>query len=333
MEIVIATKKKINAVLDRIVALQAGEFPHEHSAAALTAIEAIFVDSLQLIESLSPGSDPATVRTHCNVVAQAMETYLPLLGFLHRSKNATNAFELYGPMLRLASQLIAPSARLILSSEWDFSPYTYVSIPDLPEFVWVGLPASESSNALLSPLAGHEFGHSMWLVRDLAKTFEPKINSAIVAAITNDWSTYQHFFPAVPNPAALTTDLFGTRSWRQSHDWALSQTEELFCDLVGLRVFGTAYLYAFAYLLAPGEAVRSVGSYPTLPQRVAFMKAACQSWGLNLPPTFEPLFQPVADPTPSKEAFLLRMADEATSLSLQVLQQTSIASLLRQASQ
>ena len=56
--------------------------------------------------------------------------------------------------------------RLILSSEWDYSPFMYDQITDLPSFVFIGLPACESANPLLLPLAGHELGHSVWVKND-----------------------------------------------------------------------------------------------------------------------------------------------------------------------
>lgn len=313
MDLVDSTKEKLDAVLDRIAALKSGDFPHEHSREALGAIEAIFASHRQTIGLLTPASNKAAVNNLCNVVAKALFEYLPFLGFLHRSKNASNAFELYGPLLRLAQQLISRDAKLILSSEWEFSPYSFVGVPRLPDFVWVGLPASESSNALLTPLAGHEFGHSVWQTEDLETRYAAPIDAAIVASLTRQWTVYQTHFLQVPNPAALVTDIFGTHSWRPAHEWALSQAEEVFCDLVGLRIFGAAFVHAFAYLLAPGESIRQTPKYPTLPSRVNYMKLAAAIYGIAVPADFETQFQGVGPLSASTASFLLGIAEEAVA--------------------
>jgi hypothetical protein len=33
---------------------------------------------------------------------------------------------------------------------------------DLPDLMFIGLPACEADNALIVPLTGHELGHSLW---------------------------------------------------------------------------------------------------------------------------------------------------------------------------
>lgn len=313
MELVDSTNQKLDAVLDRVTALRSGDFPHKHSKEALEAIENIFRDHQKTINTLGVGSDQATVYNHCNVVLSSLSDYLPLLGFLHRSKNASNAFELYGPLLRLAQQLIGQNAKFIFSSEWEFSPYTIVGIPRLPGFVWLGLPASESSNALLTPLSGHEFGHSVWELENLGNKYQVRIDAAIVEAIIKDWPAYHALFPEVPDQNALINDLFGTRSWRPAHEWALSQAEEIFCDLLGLRIFGSAYLHAFAYLLAPGDSLRNTPRYPTLPERVRLMTTAAPHYGILVPAGYPALFQGVTQPpsASSKNAYLLSLADGA----------------------
>jgi hypothetical protein len=93
----------------------------------------------------------------------------------------------------------------------------------------------------------------------------------------------------------------------------MSQAEEMFCDLIGLRVFGTGYLHAFAYLLAPGESIRWDTTYPTLPQRVHYMVTAAPTYGVAVPADYALLFQNVSPPTTSKEAFLLSVAEEAVA--------------------
>src|SRR3546814_13427221 len=68
-----------------------------------------------------------------------------------------NAFEMHFPLKRLVETAVSPDARLIMSSEWKFAPFTYPMTLDwLPGFALVGGPAPESDNVLIVPLARSE---------------------------------------------------------------------------------------------------------------------------------------------------------------------------------
>ena len=112
-----------------------------------------------LLESLSDDDDPNAVKTACNESLKQLFRILPLLGFIVRSTSVRNSFEVFWPLLRLARQVLQTDAKLILSSEWLYSPF-YRPSADLSDYVLLGFPASESSNPLLVPLAGHELGHT-----------------------------------------------------------------------------------------------------------------------------------------------------------------------------
>ena len=51
----------------------------------------------------------------------------------------------------------------------------------------------------------------------------------------------------------------------------LGQMEEIFCDAIGLKIFGDSFVQSFHYLLAPGFGVDRSLSYPPLPTRAKFM--------------------------------------------------------------
>ena len=78
-------------------------------------------------------------------------------------------------------------------------------------------------------------------------------------------------------PSDLPTCLLAVESWAPAARWALRQTEESFCDFVGLRIFGTSFLEAFAYLLSPKAGPRSV-FYPNMRTRVENLQKAAQSF-------------------------------------------------------
>ena len=91
---------------------------------------------------------------------------------------------MYAPVLRLARRLLGPDTKLLLSSEWDYSPFVYLPTRDLPEFVLIGVPAYESSNPLLISLAGHELGHNVWNQQDLGKKYDAALRTEVLKALT-----------------------------------------------------------------------------------------------------------------------------------------------------
>src|SRR5262249_3465899 len=155
-----------------------------------------------------------------------------------------NSFEVFGPLLRLSRDLLEPKVataarqtRLVLSSEWDYSPFVYGEMSDLPGFVLIGLPAPESSNPLLLSLAGHELGHSLWAKSGGTNKFPPIIRNHILDLIKARWPEFQAVCttPKGPpsSPADLTSNMFCVQFWEQCLPWALRQAEESFCDFAG----------------------------------------------------------------------------------------------------
>jgi hypothetical protein len=318
VDVLSSTRQKTEAILDRIRALQAGEFPQPDAKAALEAMEQIFTEHRDRIIDLERGGAPTAAPDYCSNVVQDLFGYLPVLGFLHRSKNASNAFEVYGPLLRLARQVISTETRLVLSSEWDFSPYTLLRMPGLPSFVLLGLPASESRTVLLTPLAGHEFGHSIWALEDGKRRYESALAHLVVERIRVRLKEYSEHFLGIAEET-LMTDLFAMQTWLPAARSALRQCEEVFCDLVGLRLFGEAYLHAFAYLIAPGTAGERPSIYPSVPQRVDYLMRAARRFGISVPAGYADLFLKLAPARESAGVFLQSIADETVGQHVDVL--------------
>jgi hypothetical protein len=182
---------------------------------------------------------------------------------------------------------------------------------DLPNFIFIGLPAPESSNPLLLPLAGHELGHSVWARYKLSQSFNGRVEDEVVKAIQGRFADYQKLFGAAIKPADLTTNLFARETWRLAAEWCLSQAEESFCDFIGIRIFGASYLHAFAYLLAPSFGTRAI-EYPGIETRVQNLVKAATKFGVSHAASFPTLFERDALPTLSDaDTFRLEVADQA----------------------
>jgi hypothetical protein len=309
------SKSRLEAFLDQIRRLKGSEFPYADSQHGLQLIESKFSDYLAQLNKLGSTSNPNTVRAACAAELSGLWEYLPILGFILRSTNPRNAFEVHGPLLRLAREIVRPNIRLILSSEWDYSPMTYLGITHLPDYVLIGLPTHESENPLLLPSAGHELGHSIWAVEDLAFKFRKLIDAYIVADIKNRWTEYNALFQDVTDQKKLDTDFFAQQTWSPAADWADRQAEETFCDMVGMRVFGESFLHAFAYLFAPKQlGVRSV-LYPNQVTRVENMIKAAAVYGAKIPIDYKSEFEDLLPPNSfdRQHTFLLSLADRAAS--------------------
>lgn len=306
------SKGRVTAFLDEITKLKASDFPYRHAEQALVLIEQVFSGFLDRLKNLDAESDPETVKAACIAEVAGLFIYLPILGFILRSTNVRNAFEVYGPILRICKKVLGQNAKLLISSEWEYSPFTYTRVMYLPNFVLIGLPAHESSNPLLLPLAGHELGHTIWMDRNMHSQFSRPIENAIVSQITDSrWKEFQELHPEVKEKPAVTDDLIVRQTWRAATEWAARQTEETFCDMIGLRIFGESYCQAFAYLLSPGWRGPRALIYPNRRRRVENMSAAAKAYGVPTPPNFVELFEDMSEPAEYErnKKFLLSLAD------------------------
>lgn len=113
MDLLHFTKNKIGAVITLIEANKGSDFPYEHSKDALIEIEKIFQARLDSIDRLSIDTDPTVVKTSCRESLSVLAILIPFLGFVTRSSDVRNAFELYGPLLRLTHLALGPGAKLV----------------------------------------------------------------------------------------------------------------------------------------------------------------------------------------------------------------------------
>ncbi|MCE9635044.1 MAG: hypothetical protein K8T90_04995 [Planctomycetes bacterium] len=96
--------------------------------------------------------------------------------------------------------------------------------------------------------------------------------------------------------------------------WATAQSEEVFCDFIGLRLFGTAFLNAFAYLLTPGDTHKRSRDYPITSARVAHLLRAAAAYQIPVPSGYAAMFSdPAAPNLLTEERERLHLADDVTN--------------------
>ena len=282
---------------------------------------------LEDLEGIDQETAEPVVQSFCIRATSDIVDALELLGFIVNSTSVRNAFEVHQCLLDIANTLISNNAKLLLSFEWDYVPFTYpLNVPALPNFVVIGLPASEANNALIIPAAGHELGHSAWRYHSIDKNFELILRDTIINLIKNNhWADFLKFTSDLISLQEDVDGLIGRQLWKRSYEWSLSQVEELFCDVVGLIIFGTSYLHTYSYLLAPkfGE-VRS-GSYPSSKTRPIYLGRAAKSLGITVPTDFIERFEPQTEPYDKGQfsALLLQLADAAVEILFDEIYETA----------
>ncbi|WP_265528313.1 hypothetical protein [Sphingomicrobium marinum] len=266
-----ASRRRTALFLEQIKKLRGSDFPHKDSENALEQIDE-HITALKDDLADTDGYSIKLIQGLCLRSLEEVESYLPVLGFILRSTNVRNAFEGYDPLKDVVVKAIDAEAQLVVSSEWDFVPFTYpMSLAVLPNHVLVGGPAHESSGALLMPISGHEIGHSAWKFNGLADAIGSKFTSAIENLLAKDEDL----------SGELKTHL-GEDCAGFLRDEGIRRVEELFCDAFGLILFGEAYFYAFEYLIYPGGSERD-SDYPSEEHRVRFLMDCAEKEGIELP--------------------------------------------------
>ena len=96
------TRKRLNSCLEQIERLKESEFPYKDSEEALLSIEKGFKSHLNWVNKLIyenwPQDDPE-VHSICTRALRALFILLPIMGFVLRSTNIRNAFEIFYPFL------------------------------------------------------------------------------------------------------------------------------------------------------------------------------------------------------------------------------------------
>jgi hypothetical protein len=326
MQVLENCTRKINRFISQVDELLLSDFAHPASKAALNHIRNFFSAALQRLERLSQLGDSVTLDRACVTVNERMYAYLPIIGFISRSVDVRNSFESYDAFLQIAKSLIGDEAQVVMSSEWDLSPLTYpMTVGVLPNFVLLGMPTSESNNSLLLPLAGHELGHSVWNHGGFESKYSAHIIKEINSYLKSNWSLFQTTFPEyagkAPDENLLSQDMF-LSAYIVAHiqDLCLSQFEEVFCDAVGVALFGKSFAAAFYYLLAPSLGASRSPRYPRLDSRARYIEKYgghdLSTLGLS---QFHAHFNENAGTHQGREGYLISVSDQISDMNARMV--------------
>lgn len=245
------------------------EFLPNSTKSALESVSKEVHRLRNILDEVTSYEDPVFLIQHAILINQKLYSLTNYLGILLRSTNLRNAFEAYFAFEEMSRKLIGEDDLLILSSEWDSTPF-YIPNPPaaLDAFVFIGMPAFASRNALFLPLAAHELGHAIWRIRSIDGPLTTTADAHLREEIDKDEVTFQKDFGLEQNL------FFSTEKERIVSDClklVASQAQEVFCDLFGAALFGKSYLYAFDFFLSPGFGTREY-DYPSLSERIRILK-------------------------------------------------------------
>jgi hypothetical protein len=257
-------------------------------------------------ENFSPGTRNAILRDVNHLILRLTT----IAGIITRSASVRNAFELYAPFLEICKSLVGNDARLILSSEWQYVPFTFPqNLAELPEFIVIGLPASESDNVLIFPAAGHELGHSIWSKHALDDSFKEQIEGRVGEALKRNQPQFEAVFPAVRG-ADLDQDMFVQYIKSSIVSSVGRQVEETFADFIGLLIFGESYLCAFEYLIAPQIIGARSKEYPDTQERATTLQRFARDKLNVIREHYAESFSPDTPFRLPHDQFICSMADE-----------------------
>lgn len=302
-------KEKLRNVYRTIDVLLDGDFPLGSGRRALEKLRQVFSSLDEKIDRANRlGDSRAGAQLAYNVNVKVYQT-LPILGFILRSTNVRNAFEILDPIQAVADSVLQGSPELLLSSEWDYVPFAYPqSLEDLRSFVLIGMPATEAASALLVPLAAHELGHAVWRNRGIGASALAVLQARCVDLYSENMPDFKRYFPEY-RPADMIQKELLPEAIGKSVEYALFQVEELFCDMFAYSLFGESYLYAFAYILAPGSGRVAGSKYPSYKTRIEVLNRIGLEEGVTLPDLAALSFAQEATRRPPREGFILRMAE------------------------
>ena len=307
------SKQKLRNVYRTIDALLDGDFPINSGKDALNKLRQVFEEQEKKIDRAHRLSDDKTEKQISNIINVKIYQALPILGFILRSTNVRNAFELLDPLQQLADALLQGMPQLLLSCEWDYIPFAYPqSLEDLRSFVLIGLPASEAATALLVPLAGHELGHAVWKNRGIGGSQHAALQTRCEQLFKDNISEFKKHFPGYKEDDIVYKEIL-PEAISTTVEYAVFQAEEIFCDMFAYAVFGQSYVYAFSYILAPGSGRPQASMYPSYKTRLSILREIAAREAVNLPRTEDLDFTDQSPRPDPQDRFINRMAEKSVS--------------------
>lgn len=297
--------ERVDNFIQEIMYLRRQNFPLESSTSALDRLLTYYEKCKNDLEAWNSATDQSKINSLIQAVLGPLSSDHTILGFINRSANARNPFELKGPFESLARKFLDPNFKVLLSSEWNYSPHVLdldaSSTHALREYLLFGFPVSDANNPFIAPIFGHEIGHPLWRIRDMFGFFSPwavmETNKALPELeekLSTALSSKSHPTPTIdPNQLAIIV---------------ISKVAELFCDAIGQAIFGPSFLAAVGSFSASFVSNLRSRSHPPDATRIKFLKRLSGEFHQEIIIDWERHF-PEPRPAVSYEDHVLEISD------------------------
>ncbi len=283
MTLYLNSKIKVDNIKRHLHDMLESDFPLSSGGRALRKLLKVFEELEKNLDRADKAKSVESSKLFANLINSKIYQALPIMGFILRSTNVRNTFELLDPFQVISDKVLQSVSHVMISAEWDYIPFAYPqTLEDLRSFVLIGMPGSEVGNPLIVPLAGHELGHAVWRNRSIGGSVNTTLQYHCDALYDEEMKNFRRVFPEYKESDLVHRELL-PESKSLSVDYANFQAEELFCDMFGYALFGESYLHAFAYILAPGDGRGPTARYPTYKTRVETLRRVATEEGVNLP--------------------------------------------------
>jgi hypothetical protein len=260
---------RLNKFQEQLDIISKSEFSRISTRSAIQCIKEEIYNLRNRLSEVANITDEIFLIQHTVTINQKIYNFTNSLGVLLRSTNLRNCFEAYFAFDEMVYLLTGQKDILIISSEWDATPFFIPHPPDaVSKFVFIGMPAFASRNSLLLPLAAHELGHAIWRLESIDGPLVTTAEQHLHNYINSNHDIFLRDFQ-------LTDSLFLPTEKEEIISRCLtlveSQCQELFCDLFGASLFKESFAYAFDHFLFPGFGRREY-SYPSFSKRLRSIK-------------------------------------------------------------
>jgi len=158
-------------------------------------------------------------------------------------------------------------------------------------------------------------GHSVWESERFAAKFEKQIENGVLKELKNSrWEEYELLNVGSKVSDLDSDDMFVRSTWLPAYTWALLQSEEIFCDFLGLYLFAESYLHAFSYLTSPSTSGQRSLGYPNITRRIHHLVYAATVMKISIPAGFKSDFAKEEEPTEPSQKLLVSIADTVSNL-------------------
>lgn len=238
---------------------------------------------------------PAELELRSHRVTQILPALNRTLRFVSGSETDTSPAQLVQPLRRYVRSIL-PGSDIIVSAKPELN-YSIQEIAALlrdtfsdtvlenccralPEYLFaINIPSTEFQSVLIHAILSHEFGHGLFVRRQIADRILPHVTVREDLLQTALAATQQMMPDGVSLPELLVRQIATQEIAERINNWI----EEIACDVIGLLLFGPAFYFAYTnFLLSFSRLDNASKTHPPIRLRLKLMtEMLCKRYPLE----------------------------------------------------